>query len=115
MYENEILPRLNTFNHPLIGGSKTCESLFNDKNYYPYCMPDFKQPRFVIRRMAGQFYDSDFNRIDFDKALSIANEYDNLVFKVSRDSSCGHGVTLVPRSIMRKSLILLTIITLRRK
>lgn len=103
-FESDILPKLNAINHPVRGGGVSYCSVFHDKNYFELFMPEFKMPETLIHKLRGIFYDNDFNVIDENKALSILNGHDKVVFKQSRDSGGGDGVALVGKEDYRKVL-----------
>lgn len=58
----------------------------------------------MLRRIDGDFYDSEYQYINSDKALEILSNYDNLVFKISIGSAHGKGVSLVNKSEYDKKI-----------
>ncbi|MCQ2429805.1 MAG: hypothetical protein MJ192_05705 [Clostridia bacterium] len=92
-YCHEFLPRLSEINHTLAG--RRIDSLFTDKNYFGILFPDLLQPVTVLRRMGGQYFDVDYRPLTKEEALEKVSAYDQLVFKVSRGSRHGYGVSLI--------------------
>lgn len=91
-YVFEILPRINSINHDLIGLGKT--TLLSDKNYFEMLFPELTFPATIIHKIDGIYFDTSYNRISEDEALNILLGFEHAVFKKSRGSKHGEGVVL---------------------
>ncbi|MBE7039418.1 MAG: hypothetical protein E7398_01675 [Ruminococcaceae bacterium] len=69
--------------------------VLSDKSYFDVFMPKLKFPDTIVRNIEGNFYDSDYNVITFEKAKEIIDSYDEVVFKPSTESGFGRSVELV--------------------
>lgn len=80
-----ILPQiqLNMFIVPFMNISKVLP-YYNDKNIYSILMHGFKQPEAVLKRIKGNYFDSENNTITRSKAFSLLfNEKEDLILKES--------------------------------
>lgn len=101
-YKTVLLPVLNPLNHTPSG--EIHSSCFSDKNYAELIMGGLQFPKVILRRISGQFYDSDLRRITTEEALALTEPYSELVFKHSIDSGHGTGVKLLKAEEFQNSL-----------
>lgn len=101
-YKTILLPILNPLNHTPSG--EIHDSLYADKNYAELIMNKLHFPKAVLRRMSGNFYDADLNRITEEEALELVAPYSELVFKHSVDSGHGTGVKLLKSEMFSSAL-----------
>lgn len=67
-------------------------SYYGDKNIYGTMIKPPYAPETVIRKIGGNFFDSDYNPIDFENAHNILlNSYTDMVIKPSKSNN-GRGV-----------------------
>lgn len=87
---------------PFLQNRKYVRCLENKALLYKH-LPDIKQPKLIVARMNGFFYDGAYNVIDIDAAINLMlekiNEGLEVVFKIS-ESSGGSGVKFLNQSSM---------------
>lgn len=71
--------------------ARRCD-LLDDKNLYDLYFYDVNRPRTVIRRINGEFFDGDYQRITLDQALKLCIDAQQVVSKEAMLSLGGHGV-----------------------
>lgn len=102
-FQTKMLKKLNNINYRgngVIDGS----SYFTDKNYLEKVLGVMNPPLTVARCIDGNYYNKDYNIISKDEFLSILNQYNSLVFKVSIGSSHGRGVRNIEKQHYIKSI-----------
>lgn len=70
---------------------------FSDKNNLDKIFPSVNQPKTILRRIGGTWYDRAYNPLEWQKVkdyLEKSNEIEGMVVKPSRDSASGRGVRL---------------------
>lgn len=102
-YQMKILPILNKINYDAYG-LLFDRTYFTDKNFEEKLATSFKFPNCIVRCIDGDFYDKDFNYIEYSEALEKVKKYKKLVFKASLSSSHGKGVSLVENAEFDKEL-----------
>ena len=101
-YTSNLSPRLNPLHHKASGAGYA--ALFNDKNAFDSIFKGFLFPKTIIRRINGQLMDADYKGISKEKALSLLNKYDKVIFKETLDSSCGNGIFPTTKDDFEKQL-----------
>lgn len=90
LYQTKILPRLNKNNYTKTGKLHGA-GMFEDKNYQDMLI-GIRYPDIVMRNIAGEFYDTDFQHISKSGAMDLCSRYPVLVFKESIGTGHGKGV-----------------------
>lgn len=67
----------------------------DNKNLYDLYFRDVNRPRCVVRNIDGVLLDSDYARIDIDRAIGLCASAGNVIVKSALDSDGGHGVRFV--------------------
>jgi len=65
---------------------------FNDKNYYSLLFPGIKQPKTVVRKIGGLFFDEDYHQIDWKQAESLLSMRTEVIVKPSQESGGGRDI-----------------------
>lgn len=65
---------------------------FNDKNYYSLMFPGIRQPKTVVRKIGGLFFDEEYNQIDWKQAESLLAMRTEVVVKPSQESGGGRDI-----------------------
>lgn len=68
---------------------------WRDKGYFDLFFPEAKFPHTIVRNIAGEFYDHDYNVISYEKAKELLKQIPRFIIKPSLDNGLGRGVRLV--------------------
>lgn len=66
--------------------------VLDDKNNYDLYFPNVKKPKTIVRKIQGQFLNSDYQIMTVDEALQLMIDQQKLVCKESVSSQGGKGV-----------------------
>lgn len=102
-FQTKLLPKLNWINNRNLGFING-NSYFSDKNYQQIFLKFLKMPKTIVRKINGELYDENFNIISKEQAMSLMNDYDCLVYKVSIGSSHGRGEKLINKGEYEREL-----------
>ena len=85
MYLPLLSRRLNNYHYTKFFEDKGVLGKLSDSGIqFPYCL---------VRCIDGEFYDNDLHQISHEQAGKLCLDYgQNLIFKISRESSGGHGI-----------------------
>lgn len=67
-------------------------SPFDDKNLYDLLFYDIDRPTTVFRKVKDLLLDRDYNMLTFDQVMAKVKEYGEVILKVAKFSSGGHGI-----------------------
>ena len=65
----------------------------NDKNYYSLLFPDVKQPKIVVRKINGIFYDESYHILSEKQAVELwRQEKSNWIIKPANETGGSRGI-----------------------
>lgn len=76
---------------PYFNKALDCAAI-DDKNLYDLYFPDAPQPKTIVRKIRGQYQDSNYRIISFDSAVELCAQEAEVVIKKAVGSDGGHGI-----------------------
>lgn len=76
-----------------------------DKCLFSLLLPGVKQPRTIVRNIAGVFYDNAFNMISYEEALDRCERANGFILKPSMDHGQGKSITFYDPKTMEVTRI----------
>jgi len=70
----------------------------DNKGLYEKILPNVKQPNTVIRKMNGNYYDNNYNLINFNDVIKLFQNDKNYILKPIIDTTGGRGIKIVSKN-----------------